>query len=220
MDADSGTLPAVVLAAGASRRMSRPKALLDAGGRSFVGRIADTLLASGLDPVLVVTRAELAGAVQDAAPRARVLVNPDPDAGQLSSLRIGLSAAVPARPPAVLVTLVDLPLVRPDTIAALLRAWRSSRAPLVRPSCGGRHGHPVILGAEVIEALRAPGLDLQAGAKPVVRRFAARGLSVATGDEGTIRDVDTPDDYEGLFPASTRSSLTNSGETPNRPSRK
>lgn len=218
MDAEPGTLPAVVLAAGASRRMSRPKALLDAGGRPFVGRVADTLQASGLDPVLVVTRAELAGAVQDAAPGARVLVNPDPDAGQLSSLRIGLSAAVPA--PAALVTLVDLPLVRPDTIAALLRAWRVSHPPLVRPSCRGRHGHPVIFGAEVIEALLAPGLDPQAGAKPIVRLFASRGVSVDTDDEGTVRDVDTPADYEAVFRESTRSSRTNSGETPNRPSRK
>ncbi|HEX7087525.1 MAG TPA: nucleotidyltransferase family protein [Vicinamibacterales bacterium] len=217
MDADPRPLPAVVLAAGASSRMSRPKALLDARGRPFVGRIADTLRASGLDPVLVVTRAELAGAVGDAAPHARVLVNPDPDAGQLSSLRIGLSAAVPA--PAALVTLVDLPLVRPDTIASLLRAWRASQSPLVRPSCRGRHGHPVIFGAGVIDALLAPGLDLQAGAKPVVRRFASRSISLDTDDEGTIRDVDTPDDYEGLFGGSTRSSLTNSGETPNRPSR-
>ncbi|HEY8535636.1 MAG TPA: nucleotidyltransferase family protein [Vicinamibacterales bacterium] len=199
MDAEARTLPAIVLAAGASSRMSRPKALLDAGGRPFVGRIADVLLASALDPVFVVTRGELADAVAEAAPRARVLVNPDPAAGQLASLRIGLDAAVPLGRPAVLVTLVDLPLVRPDTVAALLEAWQTSCAPLVRPICRGRHGHPVIFGADVIEALRAPDVDQQAGAAPIVRRYASRGISVPTDDEGTIRDVDTPEDYDELF---------------------
>lgn len=179
--------------------MRRPKALLDAGGRTFAGRVADTLRAAGADPVLVVTRAGLAVAVAREVAPAEVVVNPDPDAGQLSSLRAGLAALAPRAPAAVLATLVDLPLVRPDTVAALVRTWRETRAPLVRPCVGGRHGHPVVFGPAVVDALLADDLDPGAGAKPVIRRFAGQGVSMPTDDEGTLSDVDTPEDYERLI---------------------
>ncbi len=192
------SLPALVLAAGASSRMGRAKALLEAGGRTFVRRIADTLAAANLTPIVVVARAELADALARDVPQARVVVNPAPEMGQLSTLRAGLDALGPLDPDAVLVTLVDLPLIRADTVAALVEAWRTSRAPLVRPRVRAVNGHPMIIGRDVIAALREPGLDVAAGARPVVRRFADRAVTVDTDDEGVIADVDTPDDYARL----------------------
>jgi molybdenum cofactor cytidylyltransferase len=188
-------LPALVLAAGASQRMGRPKALLDSGGRTFVQRIVGTLAAASLSPVVVVTRAELAAAIARDIRPARVVVNPAPELGQLSSLRAGFEAIDPIDAGAVLVTLVDLPMVRADTVVALVKAWHDSHAPLVRPRVGAMHGHPMIIRRDVIAALRDPLVDLAAGAKPIIRRAAAWEVPVATDDEGTIADVDTPDDY-------------------------
>lgn len=191
-------LPAIVLAAGASSRMGRPKALLPAGGAgpTFAHAVCASLAAGGADPIVLVTRAELAGALRTAAPGSTVVVNTDPDRGQLSSLLAGLAAL--DAPEAVLMTLVDVPLVRPETVRAIVDAWHRTHAPLVRPVHAGRHGHPVIFGAALLDALRHA--DLSLGARPVVRHFAPASVDVDVDDAGTIEDVDTPEAYARLLP--------------------
>ncbi len=190
-------LPGIVLAAGASQRMGRPKALLPivVDGPSFARALCDTLAASGVAPVVLVSRAELRDALAAAVPFATVVVNPSPERGQLSSLLAGLDAL--DAPEAVLVTLVDLPLVRRDTVQAVLRAWQESGAPLVRPEHAGRHGHPVIFGAPLLRDLRSA--DAAAGAKPIVHRYLAQSVSVVVNDEATVEDVDTPEAYARLM---------------------
>jgi molybdenum cofactor cytidylyltransferase len=93
----------------------------------------------------------------------------------------------------MVVALVDHPFVRADTVRELTAAWTRTRAPVVRPRLRGRHGHPVVFGREVFDALRAA--PVEAGARAVVRACGARVVDVDTDDEGTCLDVDTPDDY-------------------------
>jgi molybdenum cofactor cytidylyltransferase len=187
---------AIVLAAGASSRMGRPKALLPLDeGDTFVERIHRTLLDAGLDPIVVVVRPELEAPVRTVLPPTTVVaVNRHPEHGQLSSLLVGLEAL--GWPAAALVTLVDLPLVRVGTVSALIAAWARSGAPLVRPMTRGRRGHPIVVAGPVIAALA--DADLQTGAKPVVHAFAAQALDVVVDDPGTLDDVDTPEDYARL----------------------
>ena len=193
-------LPAVILAAGESSRMGRPKALLPvAGGEPFVARIARVLGEGGAGPLLVVTRAELAVALQSAVPGAAIVVNPDPARGQLSSLQCAL-AALGQDPAAVIVTLADVPLVSPETVRSLIGAWRTSRAPLVWPSHRGRHGHPVVFAPPLLEALRTA--DPAPGARPVVRRFAPSAVTVEVADAAVLLDVDTPGEYDRLIQGS------------------
>ena len=189
-------LGAIVLAAGASSRMGRPKALLSlAEGDTFVERIHRTLFDARLEPIVVVVRPELEEPVRTLLPRATVVaVNRNPERGQLSSLLVGLEAL--GWPPAALVTLVDLPLVRVATVTALVEAWTRSGAPLVRPMTLGRRGHPMVVGGPVIAALAQA--DPQTGAKPVVHAFADQALDVPADDPGTLDDVDTPEDYARL----------------------
>ena len=101
-----------------------------------------------------------------------------------------------------MVTLVDVPLVAPDTIARVIDVWRRTRAPIVRPAIGDRHGHPVIFDRAVFEELRAA--PLEAGAKVVVRAHAQDLIDVPVEDEGSLTDVDTPDDYAALRPTSKK----------------
>lgn len=192
------SFPAIVLAAGASSRMGRPKALLPAGaaGPTFAHAVCASLAAGGAGPVVLVTRASLAGALSEALPGVRVVVNPDPDRGQLSSLLAGLAAL--DAPDAVLMTLVDVPLVRPETVRAIVQAWHATHAPLVRPLHAGRHGHPVVFGAALLEALRSA--DPAHGAKPIVHRFVPVSVDVAVDDAGVLEDVDTPEAYARLLP--------------------
>ena len=186
-------LPGIVLAAGASSRMGSPQALLPPGSSSepFGERLVGTLVACEVAPVIVVVREPLRAATSGLVPAATVVVNPDPDRGQLSSLLCGLAAAGGER--AVLVTLVDLPFVRPDTVRAVVDGWRETGASIVRPRHGDRHGHPAIFGPDVIRAFAAG--DIEAGAKPVLARFASSAVSVEVSDPGAIDDIDTPEAY-------------------------
>jgi molybdenum cofactor cytidylyltransferase len=194
-------LPGVILAAGDSTRMGSPKATLAApDGATFVTRIIRTLRDAGVTDLVVVTGRHH-DAIVDALARElsiapRIVRNPDPSRGQLSSLLAGMDAVVTNLSDGVMMTLVDVPLVRVSTVTAVMAAWRDSRAPIVRPAIGDRHGHPVIFDRAVLDELhRAP---LEAGAKSVVRAHEHEILNVPVDDEGCVRDVDTPDDYEAM----------------------
>jgi molybdenum cofactor cytidylyltransferase len=191
-------IPGLILAGGRSTRMGRPKALLPIGkeGETFVSRVAGTLRAGGVDDVLVVAGGE-ATAIQLAlahlAPAPRVVLNPTPDRGQLSSLLVGLGVIDRPGVGGMLVTLVDAPLVSAATVRALLEAHRRTGAPFVRPVRDGLHGHPVVFDRSLFGELRAA--DFRTGAKPVVRAHEAASIEVTVADEGAFIDIDTPDDY-------------------------
>jgi molybdenum cofactor cytidylyltransferase len=196
-------LSAIILAAGDSTRMGRPKALLpDPDGRPFAARLVRTFAAAGIEDVIVVTgslHAQIAEALAaDMPPIAPTLVNnPQPALGQVSSLWTGLDAVSRPGIEGALVTLVDIPLVRPSTIRQVIDAWTRSRAPIVRPAVGDRHGHPVLFDRSVFDALRhAP---LTEGARAVVHANADRVVNVEVDDEGCLLDVDTPADYEDVI---------------------
>jgi len=195
-------LAAVILAAGDSSRMGTPKALLaDANGRSFVARIARTFGDAGLDQLVVVTGAQHEAIVNALAAegltgRVSCVRNPDPSRGQLSSLWVGLDAVMRPDLDAMLMTLVDVPMVKPSTVRAVVEAWKRTGAPIVRPAMGERHGHPVLFDRAVFDELRRAPLD--EGAKAVVHAYADRVVNVAVDDEGCLIDVDTPADYAQL----------------------
>jgi molybdenum cofactor cytidylyltransferase len=192
----------VILAAGDSTRMGSPKALLPApGGQPFVVRIIRTLRAAGVEDLVVVTGRDH-DAVVDVIARSGLSAspliarNPDPSRGQLSSLLVGMETVASSSVEGLLVTLVDVPLVRVSTVAEVIAAWRRTRAPIVRPAIGDRHGHPVIFDRAVFDELRRAPLDR--GAKLVVRAHEAQILNVAVEDEGCLKDIDTPSDYETM----------------------
>jgi molybdenum cofactor cytidylyltransferase len=196
-------LAAIILAAGDSTRMGRPKALLpDPEGRPFVARLVRTFAAAGVRDVIVVTgslHAAIADALAgDQPPIAPTLVNnPQPALGQVSSLWMGLDAAAQLGVEGLLMTLVDIPLVQASTIQKVIDAWTRSRAPIVRPAVGDRHGHPVLFDRAVFDALRhAP---IAEGARAVVHANADRIVNVQVEDEGCLLDVDTPADYEAVI---------------------
>ena len=196
-------LAAIILAAGDSTRMGRPKALLpDPDGRPFVARLVRTFGAAGVRDVIVVT-GSLHTAIADALaadkpPIAPTLVNnPQPALGQVSSLWMGLDAAAGLGVDGMLMTLVDIPLVRVSTIEKVIDAWTRSRAPIVRPAVGDRHGHPVLFDQVVFDPLRhAP---ITEGARAVVHANADRIVDVQVDDEGCLLDVDTPADYDAVI---------------------
>ena len=195
-------IPGVVLAAGRSTRMGRPKALLPAGpaGDTFVARIVRTLRAGGVEDLVVVAGGvaeEIGRVLAQEEPPPRVVINPDPDRGQFSSLQIGLRAVRGPDVGGVLVTLVDVPLVSAGTVERLLAVHRSTGAPVVRPERQGRHGHPVIFDRSLFREIGAAPAG--SSAKAIVAAHRRESVSVPVAEDGPFRDFDTPDEYARAF---------------------
>ena len=192
----------LILAAGRSTRMGQSKALLICpDGRTFVRALADALRGGGVDPPLIVGRADddvLRLEVEAIGHGARLVINQDADrGGQLSSLVAGLQQADRPGIRALMVVPVDAPLVTADTVAALIAAFSATAAPIVRARFQGRNGHPVVFSRAVFEELRAA--DPRVGAKAVLRAHAGAIVNVDVDDSAVVGDVDTPEDYRRLL---------------------
>jgi molybdenum cofactor cytidylyltransferase len=183
--------------------MGRPKAALPLGDRGTVlSAGVDALLAGGLSDVTIVAGAHpeaVQAAAQFRVGRVHIVVHAGWQEGQLSSLLAGLDAIWSPQLEAMAVLLVDVPLVRPETVRTVVEAWRATRAPIVRPVCGGRHGHPVVFDAAVFDELRRA--DVNVGAKAVFAAHRGQVLDVPVSDPWACEDLDTPEDYERFLKA-------------------
>jgi molybdenum cofactor cytidylyltransferase len=174
------------------------------GGDTFLARIVRTLLAAGVDDVVVVLGHEADAArraIDDSGLPARVVLNPSYREGQFSSVLAGLDAVHRPGVQAMLLTLVDVPLVSARTVSAVLERYRETGAPVVRPVQGDRHGHPVDIDRSLFALRRAA--DPAHGAKPVVRAHVSPAGDVEVDDEGSFLDIDTPDDYARIVVGET-----------------
>ncbi len=191
----------VVLAAGRSTRMGRPKALLPAGDRPFVAACVAALGEGGCDPVLaVVGRAageEAAAAARGAG--AIVVWNRAEDAEQLDSLRLALDCLDTLEPEAdgALVLPVDHPLVAPATVQVLLVAAAGDPAVVVRPVHDGRPGHPTLFRRSIWARLAEA--ELAEGARSVIEAPETEVRDVVVEDDGVATDIDTPEEYRRTF---------------------
>lgn len=184
----------IVLAGGRSSRMGRPKALLDAGGESFLERAVRTLKEGGCGEVVVVLDPDdrtLAAQAEGAGSRSAWGGGAGTE--QIDSLRSGLRA-LPRAVDAALVLPVDHPLVEAATVARLIDAFRERGAPIVLPVCEGQRGHPVLFSAAVFDELLKAALP--EGARSVVHAHEEVLEEVVVSDPGVLADVNTPDDYE------------------------
>lgn len=193
-DLHDDVMDGIVLAAGRSERMRRPKALLRVDGETFIERTIHVLQEGGCRGVIVVVGTETDGDVVRLAEQsaAKVVVNRETDTEQIDSLRLGLSALEDGATAAVVLP-VDHPLVEAATISALLAEFRSRRAPIVRPVYRGAPGHPTVFAREIFREFYRP--DLPHGAQSVVSAHESEIVDVPVDDPGVIADIDTPDDY-------------------------
>jgi molybdenum cofactor cytidylyltransferase len=175
--------------------MGRPKALLPLDGESFADRLVGTF-AICCEPVILVLGHHHDQIQAGLRRKPQIVLNPDPERGQLSSMQCGLRA-LPASAAGFVFTPVDYPSIQPGTVKALLAALEKSEAQCAIPRYDGRKGHPVAcrigLAAEFL-ALPADGQ-----AREVVRRHAAATLWVDVDDPGIVDDVDDPAAYQRLL---------------------
>ena len=194
----------VILAAGESSRMGRDKALLawppGAAGRSTFLAAAIELLQPASDMVIVVAgkNADSLRPVVYAA-AGYLVENRRPELGQFSSLQIGLQEVLNHGRDAAIIALVDRPPAQSATLARLCEkfsdAYESGKWAVV-PEHAEKHGHPILIGREMIEAfLRAPATS---SAREVEHAHAERIVYVPVDDANVVANVNTPEDYERL----------------------
>lgn len=183
----------IILAAGESSRMERPKPVLKVGAQTFVERAYSTLRAAGCRHVYVVVNAG-ADWADDALAGLEVerVDNDRPGSEQIDSLRLALRR-VGADVAAVVVLPVDLPLVAEDTVAALIAGYRAAPGPLFVPFHNTVAGHPVLLGRELFGEVLDGSLD--EGVRTLIMDHARDLKEVRVVDPGILIDIDTPDDY-------------------------
>ncbi len=193
---------AVLPAAGASRRMGRPKLLLPFRGAPLVASVVGALRGAGVVGIVLVTAAhdeELREWARQAG--VATAVNPAPERGMLSSILEGIAAlggadVLARRGDVLLVSPADLPRLDGRSVAELLRRMAETEAPLAVPVYQGKRGHPLALGPALIPEILH--LDPDIGLKQLRDRHEAELLEVPVDDPGVVWDVDTPADYERL----------------------
>jgi molybdenum cofactor cytidylyltransferase len=186
----------VILAAGTSSRLGRPKQLLELRGRPLLQHAVDAASEAGLDEILVVLGHE-AGEVAAALslPEAgRSVVNPNYVEGQSSSLRAGLLAvSVEAR--AAVVLLGDQPAISPAAIRAVVSTYEETGGPVVQAAYGGRPGHPVLFDRRIWPEIETVEGDV--GARDILSVHPEWVTMVDVGGDPPL-DVDTWGDYRRI----------------------
>jgi len=188
-------IAAVVLSAGESSRMGRPKALLPIEGETFIGRIVASLKQTQVGKIVVVLGHNsdlLAAAIRPLA--VEILINPNYKLGQLSSLQVAVRNLLPdADCDGMLVHLVDHPYIDASLVDRMIQQFYESKKDIIVPRCHGKRGHPVLFSRALFgELLDAP---MDQGAKAVVNAHGNGTLEIETDEKGITVDIDTPELY-------------------------
>ena len=195
-DAQPASVALLLLAAGASTRMGRPKQLLPYHGRTLLRHAAETAIASGCAPIVLVTGALHEALVAEVSGLPiRAIHNPEWETGMASSIRAGLAALNESPPAAVLIMLTDQPLVTPGLLQELITRQQQTQAPVVAATYGDTLGVPAVFAAAMLpELLQLQG---QQGAGRLIGSYGA-AVERVPFPEGLL-DVDTPAQYAALL---------------------
>ena len=184
---------AVVPAAGQSRRMGTQKLLLPFAGSTVIGHVVKTLRSAPVSAVIVVVAAEASAVAAEAlAAGAATVVNPDPEADMLSSVRCGIRA-LPAEAQGALVALGDQPTLKTSLVASMLDASAGRPDAIVVPVYNGARGHPLLVGSRWFREIltRFDGV----GMRGLLAEQRDSVVELCVDDEWVLRDVDDPEAY-------------------------
>ncbi len=191
-----GRIAAVILAAGGSTRFGGQKLLEPWGEGTILEHVTNTVLASGVQEVIVVLghEAERTRAILGDRP-VRIVVNEQWSQGLSTSVRAGLDVVSPSVHAALFV-LADQPALTPQDIAAVMAGYRATLSPIVAPTYDGRHGNPILFDRVLFAELAA--VEGDEGGRRVIKAHNEKVHHVEAASPGVLLDVDTPDDYQHL----------------------
>jgi molybdenum cofactor cytidylyltransferase len=184
-------LAAAILAAGESRRMGTPKALIPYRGRTFV----EHLLEVTRHPRVSVTRIVLGAGASEmreklSGQEAAIVVNPNWYSGQLSSIHAAIRSLPEGTTEGLILCPVDHPVVSAKLVSELIDTFDASRKLIILPTFKGQRGHPVIFHATLYEELLSARPEI--GARQVVWAHADDVAEVPTDEEGVTLNLNDP----------------------------
>ena len=180
---------AVILAAGASKRMKEPKALLQLDGEPAIFTLFNALVRASYEPVVTVTSSALKEELDTLMFPGRIVVNDETEKGALLSFRLGLQTFSDEYAAALLCP-VDHPLVRWETLQKIKAA--ASRSHIIVPCYQGKRGHPTLFGQDFWPLLFS--LPLEEGARGALHRKPNAVISLDVDDPGVIQNLNSPSD--------------------------
>jgi molybdenum cofactor cytidylyltransferase len=197
------SVAAVVLAAGRSKRMGRPKMVLPWGDTTVIGRVVEVLCQAEIQPVVVVTggaRCQVEAALSGSS--AQLVFNPDYERNEmLVSLQLGLGV-LGVDVGAALVVLGDQPQIELDVVQSILVRYWSGQAPLVVPSFRMRRGHPWLVERRLWKAIL--DLDPTSTLRDLLNQYSEQIDYLNVASRSVLRDLDTPEDYQRERPTGTK----------------
>jgi molybdenum cofactor cytidylyltransferase len=187
-------ISAILLAAGESKRMGKPKQLMPWGKSTILAQAIDNLASSGVDEIIVLLgyRAEEIKKTIVTKP-VKIAINPDYRQGMSTAIIAGLKL-VSRQSQAVMLALGDQPLVNSQTVKQLIAEFSNHDKGIVIPTYQGKRGHPVIFATKYKPELLELKGDI--GAREIIKNHPDDTLEVAVDSESIISDIDTREDYQ------------------------
>ena len=192
---------AIVPAAGVGRRIGGPKALLRLGEATFVEHVVASVTAGGVEHAVVVVNPQIADEVRAiVGASAEIVVNDRADSEMIESIQMGLAHVAATEQPnpcgGCLITPVDKPQIRGESVRRCVDAFRASPDRIVIASRDGRRGHPILFPWALMDFVQS--LPPTMGLNQLPRQHADRVLEVPCEEEGVIADIDTPEAFRAM----------------------
>lgn len=184
---------AIILAGGESKRMKRPKLLLPFRGKTVIETVVKNVIDSNVDKTMVIL-----GAV--VKPILRLIsefpvthyYNDNYKDGMLSSVKCGFRN-LPVELQSVLVFQGDQPLIPPNVVNEVIKAWRETGKGIVIPVSGGKRGHPILIDRKYRDEIEK--LKDEEGLRSLSAKFREDVMEVAVDSPEILMDIDTQEDY-------------------------
>ncbi len=194
----------IILAAGESKRMGRPKQLLPWKETTILRHVVENAAQSRLGKVTVVLghQADVIAASLEQT-TAQIVVNAEFKQGMISSLKCGVKHS-PRDSEAFMTILGDQALIGVDIINSLIDQYRRSKHGIVVPVYNGRRGHPVIFDRKYRDELLT--VYSEGGAREILRKYSEDILEVAVASENVLTDIDTVQEYQQVWRKNDRQS--------------
>lgn len=184
---------AMVLAAGESKRMGKPKMLLPFGGKTIIEHVVENVCYSQVDKILVVLGSHRQEIFEKIAHRAVfTAINPRYPDGMLSSIQTGFRS-VPPETTAVVICLGDQPLIPSSVIDALIEAFLKTKKGIVLPTYQGKRGHPILIDMKYTNEVQ--DISPKIGLRSLVHSHPQDIQEVEVDTPQILKDIDKPEDY-------------------------